>query len=387
VRVLHTIASLRSDSGGPARTVAALSEALAAQGIAVEVVTRRGQAGEPEPLLPCASRVMTHLVSPRSRLGTPSATASSFRETVRARLEGRTDCILHDHGLWLPTNHAAAAVARRVGVPRLVSPRGMLSAWALQFHCWKKQTAWLLYQRRDLQAAQVLHATSEQELADFRRVGLQQPVALIPNGVQLPPQASNTLRSNGRRRALFLSRLHPSKGLNNLILAWAQVRPKNWSLVIAGPDESGYRADVEALARREGLLDEVTLLGPVREEQKWNVYQQADLFVLPTFGENFGLVVAEALASGIPVITTRAAPWPGLETHRCGWWIDVGAEPLATALQAATALRDEQRLEMGRRGREYVMREFSWDRVATDMCSVYTWILHGGTPPSCIVLS
>jgi glycosyltransferase involved in cell wall biosynthesis len=156
--------------------------------------------------------------------------------------------------------------------------------------------------------------------------------------------------------------------------------------LIAGPDENRHRSEVESLVSREGITEVVTFTGPVADTEKWILYQTADLFVLPTFNENFGMVVAEALSSGLPVITTRAAPWAGIEMHRCGWWIDLGVEPLAVALRDATSLSDEQRREMGSQGRQYVEREFSWHRVAAEMREVYDWMLNGGSPPTCVVV-
>ena len=143
------------------------------------------------------------------------------------------------------------------------------------------------------------------------------------------------------------------KGLVNLVRAWAEVRPEGWEIVIVGPDEGGHRAEVTAVAR-ELDVQEITWTGEVRDEAKWGLYFDADLFVLPTFSENFGIVVAEALAAGVPAITTTGAPWGVLNERRCGWWIDVGVEPLAAALREATGLSDERRAEMGRRGRSYV---------------------------------
>jgi glycosyltransferase involved in cell wall biosynthesis len=115
-----------------------------------------------------------------------------------------------------------------------------------------------------------------------------------------------------------------------------------------------------------------------------NLLQSASLFVLPTFSENFGIAVAEALAAGVPVITTKGAPWKELETHRCGWWVDVGAEPLATAMREAIALSDEQRRAMGKRGRRLVEERYSWPKIAADMKSVYEWVLGSGPKPECV---
>jgi glycosyltransferase involved in cell wall biosynthesis len=301
--------------------------------------------------------------------------------------------VLHDNGIWMPGNHTAAAVARKTGVPLIISPRGMLEPWALSHRAWKKRLAWLLYQRRDLLTASVLHATAEQEVASLRRLGLRQPIAMIPNGVEFPAPAdvASAMASRLRpaaapqreRTALFLSRIHPKKGLINLIDAWACVRPEGWRLVIAGPDEGGHQAEVAERIRTSGVGEQVSLAGAVEGEAKAALFRNADLFVLPTFSENFGVVVAEALAYGLPVITTRGAPWADLETHNCGWWIDTGVEPLAQALRGAMALSDEQRHAMGVRGRGYV-RRYDWGGIAAQTSAVYRWVLGQGDKPDCV---
>ena len=118
---------------------------------------------------------------------------------------------------------------------------------------------------------------------------------------------------------------------------------------------------------------------------KWELFRQAALFVLPTFSENFGVSIAEALACGVPVITTKGAPWAELRSHRCGWWVDIGAAPLAGALREAVAASDEERREMGRRGQRLVEQRYAWPPIAADMRSVYHWVLGTGTKPACVL--
>jgi glycosyltransferase involved in cell wall biosynthesis len=303
-----------------------------------------------------------------ARLGRTAELAIG-RASVSAR-------ILHDHGVWLQSNHAMTAVARRAQMPRVVSPRGMISPWALNFHRMRKRVAWMLYQARDLRSAQLLHATSEDEAHDARRLGIRSPIAIIPNGVELAPVLPDRKRNGHARQALFLSRIHRKKGVRELIAAWAQTRPLHWSLVIAGPDDGGHRAEAEELVRRKGLEATVRFIGSVPNDERWRVFAEADLFILPTFSENFGIVIAEALGSGLPVITTKGAPWRVLEDRGFGWWIDVGVEPLVAAIREATALSDAERERRASRGREFVAGEFSWQMIGERMATVYRW-LHG----------
>jgi glycosyltransferase involved in cell wall biosynthesis len=273
-------------------------------------------------------------------------------------------------------------------VPRIVSPRGMLSEWALQQGSARKRAIWWLYLKRDLDSASLLHATAHSEASDFRNCGLTAPIAVLPNGVNLPPQLDRRdLRSRPERVALFLSRLHPKKGLLDLIEAWSVLRPPNWRLVIAGDDEGGHRAVVEKTAAQRGVRDLIDFVGPVGDAAKWDLYATAELFILPSYSENFGIVVAEALAAGVPVITTRATPWKELQDIGCGWWIDTGAASLTSALREGIQASDETRVAMGKRGRELVETRYSWASAAEKMLACYRWLLGQQEKPECVNLS
>ena len=161
------------------------------------------------------------------------------------------------------------------------------------------------------------------------------------------------------RVALFHGRIHPVKGLLELVDAWRIARPPGWTMIIVGPDEGGHRAVVEERIRRAGLESDFQFVGTVDGEDKTAVYQRADLFILPSFTENFGVVVAEDLASGVPVITTKGTPWEGLEAHRCGWWVDLGVVPLAGAIREVTTIPDAGRAAMGEHGRRSA-EHFAW---------------------------
>jgi glycosyltransferase involved in cell wall biosynthesis len=292
--------------------------------------------------------------------------------------------IIHNHGLWLPANHSAARVARRRYVPLITTAHGMLTSWSLGHKSWKKKLALRLYQRRDLEAAGVLHATSRMEADSLRAFGLRQPLAVLPFGIDPPPLAA-PLKEPPVREVLFLSRIHPVKGLLNLVKAWAVLRPAGWRVRIVGPDEVGHRADVEREIRSLGLQQEFIFGGQADAVSKWAIYRGADVFILPSFTENFGVVVPEALACELPVIATKGAPWAELAEHRCGWWIDSGLEPLVGALREATAATDSVRREMGRRGRQLVLERYAWPAIARQFREVYQWLALKAPPPACVL--
>lgn len=384
--VVHVVAGLHPSHGGPSRTVVNLTDALARQSNIDVVLLTQGLLGTPS--------VRSAEAKVRRYNGeTSSSSALALGLTILRDLAGivhnSRPSLIHSHGLWLPANHWAARAARRDNIPLIIHPRGMLEAWALNHNVWKKKLAMALFQRFDLETAKVFIATSTMEYESIRALGLRQPVAVIPNGVLFGAAARSgyaaavSMQHKAGRTALFLSRVHPKKGILNLLKAWAEVDPQDWRLQIAGPDEGGHLAEVMALARKLGIDHTVEYLGELSDETKVQAYLGADLFVLPTLSENFGVVVAEALAHGLPVITTRGAPWADLETYDCGWWVDIGVKPLVNALRAAMDLSDDQIRAMGARGRDYV-RRYDWDDIARQTTDVYRWALGQGPQPNCL---
>jgi glycosyltransferase involved in cell wall biosynthesis len=320
--------------------------------------------------------------------GTPFLGAACLSADLRRAVaeRARTVDILHGHGLWLMPNIYPAQATRGAPAKLVMSPRGMLGAPALAFSSLKKRAFWRLFQARALRQAECLHATSAAELDDIRAAGLKTPVAVIPNGIDVPPAA--VLNRQGPRTVLSLGRIHPKKGLDVLVRAWAEVeqRHHDWRLRIVGPAELGHDAELRALSLSLGLR-RISIEGPAFGPDRLAAYRAADLFVLPSRHENFGNTVAEALSAGVPVISTKGAPWAGLEAEGGGWWIEHGPQALASALDAALGLPRERLQAIGTRGRAWMARDFSWDRVAGDMLAVYAWLAKGAERPHTIRLA
>lgn len=380
-RILHCLPSLHPRQGGPSRTVVQLTDALSrCEGLAVTLMSQqlKGDCSVPSGMDGVDRRVRMSRSRIGLALGLPlQLELSRFGAVARPAL-------VHSHGVWQPANHWVARAAENWEVPLIIQPRGMLEPWALGQKAFKKRLALALFQQADLDSARVFVATSEMEAENLRRLGLRQPVVIIPNGVDLtiqrPMAVSKDLDPDRERIVLFLSRVHPKKGLLELVTAWSRLVPSGWRLRIAGPNDGGHWNQVERRVRQLGLGTRIDYLGPVDGSQKTALYQQADLFVLPTFSENFGIVVAEAMAQGLPVITTRGAPWSELETQGCGWWIDMGVEPITRALRTAMLLSDDERRAMGQRGREYV-QQFDWNRIAAQTLDLYLWLVGQASKP------
>jgi glycosyltransferase involved in cell wall biosynthesis len=361
MKILLTSASFRPSYGGPAYSVRSLAEHLSTIGHEIAIWAPDGSA-----VLEASSggRCSDLGDSTLGYTGRLSDVLSNF---------GLPD-IFHDSGLWLPHNHAISRRARLAKRPVVVSVRGMLEPAALRHRSWKKRLAWHLYQRRNLEAAAALHVTGDLEAQNVGTLGLRSRIVCIPNGIEVPA-GPRELRPTRQRKLVFLGRMHPIKGLPMLLEAWSRVQPVGWTLEISGPDENGHRKVLETIIAAQGLAGSVVLRGPVRGQEKTSFLKEASIFVLPSHSENFGVAAGEALAAGVPVIATKGTPWSALEVENCGWYVETSVKGIEGGLRRALALTQGELMEMGRRGRAYVERAFSWDRVAEDMEALYRSIL------------
>lgn len=306
-------------------------------------------------------------------------------------LRSRSIDILHLHGLWTFPSLLVGRWGVQTRRPYMVSPHGMLEPWSLQQSKFRKAVARFLYQDPCLRNAFCIRATSQLEAESIRAAGYRNMIALIPNGVEIPDRIPPPpVQKRRLRRILFMSRIHPKKGLLNLIEAWSRLNKEQravvegWELHIVGPDEQGHKAEVVAAVRRAGLEPQIHFPGEAWGTERLSLYLESDVFVLPSFSENFGLVIAEALGCGIPVITTKATPWEDLVTHRCGWWIEVGVDPLVFALREAMSLPPQPMQEMGLRGRQLIEAKYTWSPIGRQMVETYEWMFGHRAKPDCI---
>lgn len=286
--------------------------------------------------------------------------------------------VVHLHGLWQPAYVAAARRCREEKVPYVVSPHGMLEPWAWRHKWWKKWPYWLAVEKRLLRGAAALLATGDQEAARLRERLPGQRVEMLPLGLTgeaRPDYAAARAQlgwAPGERVLLFLSRLHPKKGLEFLLEALAAEQPAApLRLVVVGDGDPDYVRSLRTLASRlAGRLPRVDWIGAVWGEARWSYFQGADLFCLPTYSENFGLAVLEALQVGTPVLTTRTTPWGSQLAPPRGYICDPQEKSVALALRAslaqaaaAPAVRDEIA--------EWARAHFAWENLAERYANLY----------------
>ncbi len=378
MKIIHSMPDIDKEAAGPSYSVIRLCESLIARGDDAQLALI-GNSG------PVAGKPFIHTFAPGigpARLGNSPAMRRWLKQQVAS---GSVD-LVHNHSLWMMPNVYPGWATRGTRVPYVVSPRGTLSAWAMHSGSKVKRVFWPLLQRPSIAHAACFHATAESEYEDIRRMGFMQPVAIIPNGIDLPEYQQKPPRS--RRTLLFLGRLHPVKGIDSLLQAWKvlQGRFPDWDLRIVGPDNAGYAGTLKALSADLDLA-RVTFEGPSYGPAKFEAYRKADLYVLPTHSENFGMTVAEALACGTAAIVSQGAPWQGLEKSGAGWWPAIGRDPLLAALQGAMTRPQNELDAMGETGRLWMQRDFAWTHIGVNMQATYRWLLGKGDKPACVELA
>lgn len=377
----HIISSIDESTGGPARSVTHLVGALGE----IDKVTEVN-------LLTLSSKNPLLLKFSKSNLSLAFFRAGfmAYSSGLANRLKKTPTELFHAHGIWELPVYQMAKIARQRKIPYVISIRGMLEPWSLTQSMLKKKLAMLLFQDKDLKKASCLHATGLMEVESIRKLGYKNPIADIPNGININefPQKQYAA-GKSKKTILFLSRVHPKKGIEILINAWQSLDPvlkKNWCVKIAGNGEESYIKQLQALIKEKGLAESISIIGPKFGPEKIDTYHEADLFVLPTHSENFGIVIAEALCCGVPVITTKGTPWEVLESYDAGKWVAVGENPLKEALEQLMSKTDAERETMGNNGRKLIEEKYSIESVAQKMVELYAWIINGGKKPAFVIL-
>jgi glycosyltransferase involved in cell wall biosynthesis len=385
MNVVHVTSWLSRLGGGISPVVWALARETARRGFPCSVFGLSDQWVEED----CADN---HLPFTTGTVLGPKALGFSPALSNQLRAQVRPGGIIHSHGLWMYPGTLARKCASKSRCPLVISPHGMLEPWALNHSRLKKMLAAWWFEDKNLQEADCLHALCTAEADSFRRYGLKNPIAIIPNGVDMDglclPAAADTITERfsgmkGQHRILFLSRLHPKKGLVNLLWAWQKMTRdfKDWCLLIAGAGQPAYEQELRILVKDYALEKSVLFLGSVYGEDKRQILAAADVFVLPSFSEGFSMAILEAAAAGLPVLLTRECNFPELAKSGAAIEISPQTSAIEEGLRQILELSEEQRKAMGRRGLELVKQAYTWPIIADRMCRVYEWLAGNGSRP------
>lgn len=284
--------------------------------------------------------------------------------------------VLHVNCCWMPACAAIQRLAQKRGIKVVLTPHGMLEPWIVKRHYWtRKLPALLLFQKAAVRNADCVQATAESERANLLKLGYNSNVKVVKLGIDAE---GIIMKSSWKKtkQILFLSRVHVKKGINFLIEAVEKLKSElqGYRVVVAGEGDMDYVSTLKQQIVDRGLQDIVQFIGGVYGEEKWQLFQTSDFFVLPTNSENFGLAIAESLASGTPVVTTVGTPWSDLNTAHAGAWIEIGTQPLVDTLKKFLALTDKELEIMGRNGRELIETKYSAKVMAKEMMEVYTQV-------------
>ncbi|OOY25880.1 hypothetical protein BMI91_05695 [Thioclava sediminum] len=364
MKIVQSTALADTRGGGVAEVVFNLTSALAERGHAVSVLGRVS----PDQTEASAARVPALL---------PAETGHEAADILVCSAPE----VVHSHGLWDPYLSAILGAAGKRRVPTVIAPHGMLDAWALAHGRLKKRLALATFEGRNLRRAACIHALTEAERAAVKSLFPHMPVAVIPNGVSLPTTLPPDEVEGGDKMLLFLGRIHPKKGIVELVEAFAALArmpaAAGWRLEIAGWDDGGHAAEVEAIISSHGLGDRARLVGPVFGADKDALIAGAAAFALTSYSEGLPMAVLEAWAQARPVLITPACNLPEAEAAGAAVVCAPGSEGAREGLARLLALGATERAAMGRAGHALVAARYDWDQVAERLETLYEWI--GGT--------
>lgn len=374
MKILHTISGLNISSGGPTSCTYNLIKGLRDEGIEADILTLMPR-DDSDKIIADDSFIKALPNDAR----TPLVYSVNFRRYLSSHIGYD---LYHANGLWTCPTHFTAEIAKKQNKPCVIAPHGMLYPQALQVSAWKKKIVSTVFQRKDLETASCLQATCMAELEHIRAFGLNNPVAVIPNGLVIDDSLEIRKTSNSVRRFAFVGRLNRIKNVDLLLSAWSKLgdKTRNCELLIIGDGDTAYKKELEEFATAN-KLNNVRFLGFIMGKDLQKLVHSIDFQILPSKSENFGMVVPEALIQGIPVIASKGTPWSDLETFDCGWWVDNDIDTLISTLLIAINLSEQDRLGMGERGRTLVLRHYSIKSVSLRMKQLYEWLVYKNIKP------
>lgn len=297
--------------------------------------------------------------------------------------------ILHQHGIWMPVSLFSKKLKKKTNIKKVIQTHGLLMPYSRNLSKMKKDLVFSFYERSNLETSDMLVACAKEEAIVLRNLFPHKNIAIIPNGISddffnAKVETENLKR---KKRMLFLSQIIPVKGIERVIKSINEIGVNNfldWEFIIAGYEDASYKKILEKMITDFDLNDLIKFIGPKLGLDKIKTFDNTDVFLLPSYSENFGIVVAEALSRGIPVLTTKGTPWSELESNNCGFWVDNTTLGIKNGILQILQSSEEELKDMGLKGKKLIGEKYLWSKCSQKTIEMYHWILNGGGKPSFI---
>lgn len=315
-----------------------------------------------------------------------------YSKDIFSVLENYQPDIVHQQGLWMYNSVAALKYKyRHPDSIKIIEPHGMLDPWAIRNAAWKKNIVWHMYEFENLRTADCLHALCVEEYESIRSLGLRNPIAIIPNGVELPVANIRKFSHNSQKVLLYIGRIHPKKGLRELILGIAKLRSiapnllTPWIIRIAGWEQNGYLKSLMSLVQDYHLTDKIQFIGPVYGVEKIRELKNANAFILPSFSEGLPMSILEAWAYRLPVLMTKFCNLSIGFNSNAAVKINPTPESICEELLSFFEKTDKELFDMGKNGYQLITSYFNWPCVVKKMISLYKYFLNQASKPDFLV--
>lgn len=367
MRIVHVASSINTAGGGTSEVIPRLAEEQCKLGHEVAICCMNTELSKAaQEAAASGVRILTFKSVGIESLGY----SHEFNVALREQIEKAS--IVHLHGMWAWPCWAGGWLSQKLHRPYVKMPHGFLRPEPLKKSRLKKIIVGTLIERPLLRKAAAVIATSEGEVESLRAYGVQRPIYTMPIGIDLDRYVTSDCRT---RTLLYLSRISPIKGLDLLAKAWGTMNRQNWRLLLVGPDDRGYTEVAKKTFAENCPVNSFEFREPVFGRDKYELLSSVGGFVLPSRSENWSISVAEAMASGLPVVCTQGAPWRCLEDIGAGWWVDVSVSGIRKGLEKLISLSEDERSKMGCRGRDWVGVNLNWRTIATDMVAYYEGLM------------
>lgn len=380
MKVLHTIAGFGAKSGGTSTSTYDLLSAI----------HRVDEISRIDLLTPDVKDSSDHIMGDNESwikvVDNDCVSPLAISRNLRSFLSSTDYDIYHTNGLWLYINHLTCSIAKVRNRPYIITPHGMLYPEALDRSGWKKRIMRKIWFDKDIHNASCIHATCDDEVNHIRNLGYNGPIALIGNPVFVPSYTkelfeNRSAKSTACLNIAFLGRLHPIKKIENILYGVSLSERKDIVVSIMGKGDEEYENFLRSEAVRLGIEEQVRFIGFITGREKFKQLSETDALFVPSDMENFGMIIPESLIVGTPVMASLGTPWKALNDNRCGWWRDNTPECIASLINEILRLSPDEHRAMGHRGREYILRTYIDKKIASQMLSLYSWILGKGDKP------